>query len=167
MCGEDFGDSGCFSEGGSWSFLQERDLPEVSRWGDRALSSGKPVCLEWFPGGDWFAGISLSLEIKNASQVCCLAARLGGLLYRFRCVDNKNPDSSPVSVIWERNYRDCIQQQRYTFCFNSIILYRVSVPGTICTPHQIPCDSLQRCLLSIKMAVFIDIKGITIGLFLI
>ncbi len=25
-------------------------------------------------------------------------------------VDNKNPDSSPVSVIWERNYRDCILQ---------------------------------------------------------
>ena len=53
-------------------------------------------------------------------------------------VGNKNPDSSPASVIWERNYRDCIPQQRYTFCFNSLILYRVSVPGTICTPHQIP-----------------------------
>ena len=24
------------------------------------------------------------------------------------------------------------------------------------SPHQIPCDSLQRCLLSIKMAVFMD-----------
>ena len=77
-------------------------------------------------------------KIKNASQVCCLAARQGGLLYRFRCVDNKNPDSSPVSVIWERNYRDCIPQQRYAFCFNSLIIYRVSVLGTICTPHQIP-----------------------------
>ena len=53
-------------------------------------------------------------------------------------VDNKNSDSSPVSVIWERNYRDCIQQRRYIFCFNSLIIYRVSVPGTICTPHQIP-----------------------------
>ena len=71
-------------------------------------------------------------------------------------VDNKNSDSSPVSVIWERNYRDCIPQQRYTFCFNSLISYRVSVPGTICTPHQIPCDSVQRRLLSIKMAVFME-----------
>ena len=85
----------------------------------------------------------MSLEIKNASQVCCLAARLGGLLYRFRCVDNKNPDSSPVSVIWERNYRDCIPQQRYTFCFNSLIIYRVSVPGTICTPS--PNPPATRC----------------------
>ena len=71
-------------------------------------------------------------------------------------VDNKNSDSSPVSVIWERNYRDCIQQRRYIFCFNSLILYRVSVPGTICTPHQIHCDSVQRRLLSIKTAVFMD-----------
>ena len=95
-------------------------------------------------------------KIKNAPQVCCLAARLGGLLYRFRCVDNKNPDSSPVSVIWERNYRDCIPQQRYTFCFNSLIIYRVSVPDTICLPHQSPATSVQRRLLSIKMAVFMD-----------
>ena len=77
-------------------------------------------------------------KIKNAPQVCCLAARLGGLLCRFRCVDNKNPDSSPVSVIWERDYRACILQQRYTFCFNPLIIYRVSVPGTICPPHRIP-----------------------------
>ena len=33
---------------------------------------------------------------------------------------------------------------------------RDSVPGTVCPPHQIPCDLVQRCLLSIKMAVFMD-----------
>jgi hypothetical protein len=37
-------------------------------------------------------------------------------------VGNKNRDSSPASVIWERNYRDCIPQQRYTFCRNLIVL---------------------------------------------
>ena len=34
--------------------------------------------------------------------------------------------------------------------------WQAYVPGTICTPHQIPCDSEQRRLLSIKMAVFMD-----------
>ena len=71
-------------------------------------------------------------------------ARLGGLLYRFRCVDNKNPDSSPASVIWERNYRDCTLQQRYTFCFNSLILYRDPVRGTNCTPHQFSIDQVHK-----------------------
>ena len=33
---------------------------------------------------------------------------------------------------------------------------RDSVPGTVCPPHQIPFDSVQRRLLSIKMAVFMD-----------
>ena len=33
---------------------------------------------------------------------------------------------------------------------------RDSVPGKVCPPHQIPCNSLQRCLLSIKMPVFMD-----------
>ena len=31
-----------------------------------------------------------------------------------------------------------------------------SMPGTICTLHPIPCDSVQRRLLSIKMAFFMD-----------
>ena len=74
------------------------------------------------------------------------------MTHRVRCTqcskriikDNKNPDSSPVSVIWERNCRDCIQQHRYTFCFNSLILYRVSVPGTICTPHQFSIDQVHK-----------------------
>ena len=40
---------------------------------------------------------------------------------------------------------------------NEVVIFSVgSVPGTICTPHQIPCDSVQRRLLSIKMAVFMD-----------
>ena len=35
-------------------------------------------------------------------------------------------------------------------------LYLQGNIGTICTSHQIPCDSVQRRLLSIKMAVFMD-----------
>ena len=34
--------------------------------------------------------------------------------------------------------------------------WQAYVLGTICPPHQIPCDSMQRRLLSIKMAVFMD-----------
>ena len=51
---------------------------------------------------------------------------------------------------------------RYPYHFGLISIaialdtLHVSVPGTICPAHQIPCYSVQRRLLSIKMAVFMD-----------
>ena len=143
-CGKDFGNFGYFSERGSWYVLQERDLPEVSRWGDGTLSSGKLVCLEWFPGGDFSIGIiGYALKLRTPPKYAALRLAWEAYYVVFD-VDNKNPDSSPVSVIWERNYRACILQQRYTFCFNSLILYRVSVRGTNCTPHQFSIDQVQK-----------------------
>ena len=53
------------------------------------------------------------------------------------------------SDIWSKSSEPVTDRHQLKF-------FIVSVPGTICTPHQIPCDSVQRRLLSIKMAVFMD-----------